>query len=85
MITKSIESTIRPKKTKNKFDVNSMVDNNKITNQKSFAKIKIQAKMAKSKNLIKFENQDFSFNLKNINIRSNFFIFKGRLVFIKLR
>ena len=41
--------------------------------------------MIKSKNLIKLQNYRFFSKFKNKNIRSDFFTFKARLIFIKLR
>ena len=41
--------------------------------------------MAKSKNFIKSKNQNYSSNLKNIGIKSDFFTPKPKLEFTKLK
>ena len=43
-IIRGIESVTRPKKTKNKIDVNSVVSNSEIINQKTLLKEKIEQK-----------------------------------------
>ena len=41
--------------------------------------------MANFKNLVKLRNLDFPFNSRNMEVEPDFFIFKARLVFTKLR
>ena len=87
---KSIESATNLKETKSKTGGNgvvgnSMVGGNKVTNPKSFIKRKNQAKMTKSKILVKFKNRDFLPNSRNIEARLDFLIPEARLAFIKLK
>lgn len=70
---------VRPKNIETKIGVNSIVNDNKIINQKNLTKKKIKQKKLNSK------NHDFSFNPINISIKLSFFISKTRLAFIKLR
>ena len=62
-----------------------MIDGAEFNNPKKSIKRKNQAKMAKSKNLLKPKNYNFSPNFKNIEAGPSFFTFKSRLVFTKLR
>ena len=82
---KSIGSVTEPKKTKVGINSNNMVDSNKITNQINFTKGKNQAKITKSKILVKSKNYDFPLNFRNMEVRPGFFIFKARLAFTKLK
>ena len=83
--TKSIKSIAKPKKIKAKVDSKSMVGNYEVINQINFTKRKNQAKITKSKTLIKSKNYDFLPNFRNIKAGPGFFIPKARLAFIKLR
>lgn len=78
---KTIRNTnfvVRPKNAETKIGINSVVNDNKIINQKNLTKKKIKQKR------LNFKNHDFSFNPMNINIKLSFFISKTRLAFIKL-
>ena len=71
------------KKTNVQVDINNIINDNKITNQKNFIIKKNLIKMAKSKNLIKIKNHDFSPNSKNMDTKLGFLTLKARLAFIK--
>ena len=83
--TESIGFAKESKKIKTRVDSDNIVDDNKVTNQINNIKRKNQAKITKSKILIKFKNHDFLLNSRNIKAGPGFFIFKARLTFIKLR
>lgn len=84
MTIKSIKSVARSNKTENKDIIYDIIDDNKVINQKSLAK-KNQAKMAKSKNLVRHKNHDFSFSSKNMGTGLSFLTPKAKLAFPKLR
>ena len=73
------------KKTKAKVNSNNMISDGEVTNQINSIKRKNQAKITKSKILIKSKNHDFFLNFRNIKARPGFFTPKTRLAFIKLR
>ena len=75
----------KPEKAENKIDDDNMVSNGEITNQESFIKRKNKAKIAKSKNLVRLKNHDFSLYFKNMGTVLSFFTSKDRLIFTKLR
>ena len=83
-ITRCNEFGIGFKKSKVKVCSKSMVDRGKVTSQKSSTKRKNQANIAKSKNLVRPKNNDFSLNSKNMETGLDFFISGARLAFIKL-
>lgn len=60
-----------------------MIDNSKITYQKSFDKKNNQ--ITKFRHLIKFKTHDIFFNSKTISIKFSFFTSKAKLTFTKLK
>ena len=84
-ITKSTGFTADPKETKGEVYGNNVVSSGKIINQKNSKNEKNQAKIAKSKNLVRRKNHNFSPNSMNMKIRPSFPTPEARLVFTKLR
>lgn len=60
---------------------NSMVGSGEIINPESSIKRKNQVEKAKSKNLIKPKNHDFSFNSRNLETGPGFLISEARIAF----
>ena len=83
--TGSTGSAISPKETKGKAGGNNIVGSIEATNQTNPTKGKKQAKMTKSKNLVKSKNHDFPPNSRNRKAETGFFTFKARLAFIQLK
>ena len=85
--TGNTESAANLKETKSEVDGdnvdgNSMVDGGKATNP---TKRKNQAKMTKSKILVKSKSHDFPLNSRNKEAGTGFFTPKARLAFTQLR
>ena len=81
--TKSIGFVAESKEIKARVGNNSIVSNSKVIYKISFIKGKNQAKMTKSKILIKSKNHDFPPNSKNMEAGLGFLIFEARLAFIE--
>ena len=84
--TRSTRSTTNLKKTKSKIDGNnddgnSMICGGEAINQINPIKRKKQAKITKSKNLVKSKNHDFLPNSRNKEAKTGFFTPKARLAF----
>ena len=83
--TKSIGLEAEPKLTKARVGSNIIVGSGEVSNYISSIKQKNQAKITKSKNLLKSKNRDFPLNSKNMEAGSGFLTPKARLALIKLR
>ena len=62
-----------------------MINDSKVTNQINFIKRKYQAKITKSKILVKSKNHDFFPNFRNIEVGPGFFTSKAKLIFTMLK
>ena len=88
-ITKSIGPIANPKKIEVKASSdsvvgNSIVDSGKVINQTGSTKRKNQAKISKSKILVKSQNHDISLNSRNRKAGMGFFTPETRLTFTQL-
>ena len=87
---RSTRSAVNPKEIKrevggNSVDGNSMVSSDEAINQANSIKKKNQAKITKSKILLKSKYHDFPPNSKNKEARTGFFTPKARLAFTQLK
>ena len=63
----------------------SIVGGNEATNQTNFIKRKNQAKLTKSKILVKSKNHDFPSNSRNKEVKTGFLTPKAKLAFTQYR
>ena len=83
--TKSTRFAVESKDTKFEIGDNNVVDGNEVTNKTNSIQGKNQAKMTKSKDLVKSKNHDFLSNSRNMEAGLGFLTLGARLKFTKLR